>query len=383
MTEEQIKNVMNDLHYRSFIKLYHAVKNAVPTATKQQVRRLMASHKHDRYLKRKQIKPYMIKVFAPAHDCYFMDIMDNGKDNQPRYYHVFVGVNSRYAVAYPLSSKSSHDVKLTLSKFINDYKPMKLTSDQEKAFTESSVLKLLTDNYVLLQTVPDSNHSTLGIIDRLIRTLRDMNRPRDKSNKQSHDGAYQYINPTKMNKLLHQYNNTYHMAIGCTPNDMHNNHKLEEEYIKKCFMQKAKQHSIKDFELPSNTYVRYIVSRDPMKKRRYRVTHESFKIAGKQGNHYILEAADGTTVIKPRYKLIVADPSLYNHATTIPGSNKGILTDIISYNPRTKKYDVLFDVPGQESYHDTIPASYLRGIYPQRMSTLEKQYHKAHSFSNQ
>ena len=139
MTEEQIKNVMNDLHYRSFIKLYHAVKNAVPTATKQQVRRLMASHKHDRYLKRKQIKPYMIKVFAPAHDCYFMDIMDNGKDNQPRYYHVFVGVNSRYAVAYPLSSKSSHDVKLTLSKFVNDYKPMKLTSDQEKAFPGGKV----------------------------------------------------------------------------------------------------------------------------------------------------------------------------------------------------------------------------------------------------
>ena len=65
-----------------------------------------------------------------------MDLLDNGKDNEPRFWFVFIGTNNRYGVALPLNSKNAEDVRDALNEFINEYKPAKLTSDQEKAFME-------------------------------------------------------------------------------------------------------------------------------------------------------------------------------------------------------------------------------------------------------
>ena len=178
--------------------------------------------KKDKYLKRNQVKPYEIKIFSPVLNTWFMDLLDNGKNNVPRYWHIFIGTNNRYAVAQPLNSKNAADVKQSLTTFINNYRPAKLTSDQEKAFMEKQNLELMKENNVLLQTVPEQNHSTLAIIDRFIRTLRDMNRPVDGENKQSNDEEFKTFDVNKMNKLIESYNNTFHSTIKCSPNEMFN-----------------------------------------------------------------------------------------------------------------------------------------------------------------
>ena len=331
----------------------------------------------DVYYQLDDIRPYMIHIFSPHTHCFQMNIMENGRDRDPKYYLVFIGVNNKYAVVYPLNSKGQTDVKAKIEEFINDYKPKKLTSDQEKSFTSKTVLQLLDDNKVILQTVPDSNHSTLGVIDRFIRTLRDMNRPRDISQKQSDDEAFKYFNQNKMAKLVKEYNNTIHSSTGCTPKQMFDDPELEKKYVIKCLKKQQKQKRIKDFELKPGTHVRYIIGRNALAKNRYRVTNESYLVVGKEGLHYVLEAKDGTTITKPRFQLIVADPRKYKLANTIPGSNKGVLKAILQFHRQTNKYRVLFEYPDGSTSVDTIPVSYVRGKYPQKMTPLEKEFFRA------
>ena len=71
--------------------------------------------------------------------------------------------------------------------------------------------------------------------------------------------------------------------------------------------------------------------------------------------------------------------SSYEHekdkfARTIPGKWNGDVKQIIEYYPKTNKYKVEFEVPGEKTYIDIIPASYLRGSIPTKMSDLEREF---------
>ena len=372
---ERVNEIVDELRFRSFDKVYATVKNELPNITKKEVRRVLMMRKKDKRLRRNQIKPYQIKIFSRSLNTWFMDLLDNGKENEPRYWFIFIGTNNRYGVALPLNSKNAEDVRDALNIFINEYNPAKLTSDQEKAFMEKRNIELMKENNILLQTVPERNHSSLSLIDRFIRTLRDMNRVVDgEIDKQSTDEEFKSFSIEKMDELIDIYNNTYHSAIKCTPKEMFDNEELEKEYIFNCMDKHEKQKRIEDFELKENEFVRYVIDKDPLKKKRYNVSNESYRIAGKEGKHYILEAADGTTMIKPRYKLVRADVNKYQQAETIDGAWNGVLKEIISFDKRTNKYKVKFDDGNNGEYIDNIPVSYLRGRFPTRMTAMEREF---------
>ena len=376
---DRVHSIIDNLRFRTFDKVYKSVKSQIPTITKKELRKILIDRKKDKHLRKNQVRPYQIKIFSPVLNTWFMDLLDNGKENTPRYWHIFIGTNNRYAVAQPLNSKNAADVKQSLITFINKYHPSKLTSDQEKAFMEKQNLELMKENKILLQTVPEQNHSTLAIIDRFIRTLRDMNRPVDGENKQSTDDEFKTFDVNKMNKLINAYNNTFHSTIKCSPKEMFDDKELEKEFIFKCMNKRDKQKRIEDFELKDNEFVRYVISRDPMNKKRYQVSNESYKIAGKEGNHYILEAEDGTTMIKPRFQLVKSDVNKYKQAKTVEGAWNGVLKEIISYDKRTNRYKVKFDDGKGGEYIDNIPVSNLRGRFPTRMSKIEKEFFERQS----
>ena len=314
-------------------------------------------------------KYYMHKVYSTAPNCYFHDLLDNGAGNNPRYFHVFVGVNTRYLEAYPLNSKSNQDVQQTLLQFINNYHPEKLTSDDESAFTSKSTCDLCTRHHVKLYVIQDKNHSSLSVLDRVIRTLRDMNIPKH-YHEQSTDRQFNYFSIAKMNQLKHTYNNKYNSTIKCTPQEMFNDKSKEIDYITRIQQHKNFQRGIKDFKLKTGTYVRFRLDKKPLTKHRYNYTYESYKVSGREGSNYILTAADGTTTTKPRYKLLVCDVNVYPLARSL-GNNRGVVERIISYNSRTNKYTVKYENCDDV---DEIPASYLRGRMPQRMSQLERDF---------
>jgi len=371
-----VSEYIDTLHFRTYRHVIDAVTEKFPDLSDKEIKRIVENKLKDHYIKSKRIKPYMIKIFSSMEGTWFHDLYDNTKNHKPRYWHIFIGTNNRYAVAYGLPDKKATSIYQTLKQFIDEYHPSKLTSDQEPGFIEKNNLQLLTDNKVLVQTVPDQNHSSLGIIDRFIRTLRDMNTPVEKGKRQSHDEKYTFISEDRMAKLLNVYNKTYHGSIKCSPLQMFKDPKLEEEYILKMYDKYDRQQKIKDFELKDGSYVRFIVPRDT-KKKRYQLTKECYKIDGKTGLLYNLVAKDGTEITKPRFQLFLcardgSKPANIKWADTIPGQWNGVVKEILSYNPKTNKYKVLFEVPGQPDYKDEIPASYLRGNYPQQISELEK-----------
>src|SRR5215469_11351579 len=121
--------------------------------------------------------------------------------------------------------------------------------------------------------IEDNNHTSLGIIDRFIRTIRDMNVPHESSKSQSHDIKYRVFTEARMNKLVNIYNNTYHNSIHCSPKEMRDNFDLERDYILECLKRRDKQKErINDFgaahlrtygpfELNVGDWVRYILPR--------------------------------------------------------------------------------------------------------------------------
>ena len=120
-----------------------------------------------------------------------------------------------------------------------------------------------------------------------------------------------------MNELIESYNNTIHNAIGMKPKDMENDIKLERKYIAYCLIQKSKK---KNHDIPINNYVRIVLSKDILKKRRFKVSRECYQITGKEGKNYLVSASDQTTILLPRHRLIDLGPNKpnkYKFATTI------------------------------------------------------------------
>ena len=311
---------------------------------------------------------YFNRIYSTAPNTWFHDLLDNG-DN-PKYWHVFVGVNTRYLDVYPLEGKSNEDVKKSLTWFINKYKPEKLTSDQEPAFTSKATCKLCSDNNVKLFIITDKQHSSLGVIDRVIRTLRDMNTPKH-PHEQSHHPQFNTFSEAKMNRLKNQYNNHYIKSLKCTPKEMFEDKQKEIKFILRNQKYKNIQRGIKDFVLKQGEYVRYRMHKDPLTKHRYRYSPESYQVAGREKGQYIIQAADGTSLLMPRWKLIKADPNKYPLKSTIPGSSKGTIERIVSYDPATEKYKVIFE--GSPDEYEVSTAE-MRHRTPQIMTKLEKEF---------
>ena len=269
---------------------------------------------HDKRMSYAYTKQYMRKIFERVPGCYFHDLLQQPRNIEPKYYHIFIGANSRYAFAYPVNDKSAKTAIDTLNKFINDNKGkpiIKLTSDGECAFNSQQFINACNIHNIMLKIIPDKAHSTLGIVDRFIRTLRDMHQHGGNSQSQQYDSHYIEISPSKMQTLISTYNNTVHKTIGCSPKQMYNDEQLEKEYIAKCIRQRNIQSAIADFNLPEGTYVRYKMNTFDLAghKRRSQLSREKYIINKRLGCRYLLQAADGKIISKSRYELIKAEDS--------------------------------------------------------------------------
>jgi hypothetical protein len=236
-----IDKIIDKTHFKTFDKVRDHVRRELPEVTDDEIKDVIAERVKDRKPAQKVVKKYYNKIFSRVPNTWFHDLFDNTKDGSPRFFHLFIGVNTRYGVAIPIQNKSGNAVLKSLREFVDEFKPVKLTSDQEAAFSDKNVLEFLKENNVRVQFVKDNNHSTLGIIDRFTRTLRDLNTPSEKSKSQSHAEKYRVFTTARMQKLLGIYNNTYHNGIKCTPKQMFENPELEEEYIFDCIEKQEEQ----------------------------------------------------------------------------------------------------------------------------------------------
>ena len=73
------------------------------------------------------------------------------------------------------------------------------TSDQDPAYQTPSVVKWMQDNQIDYRTTHKNNHNILGILNRFVRTLRDLN-----GNNRLEDN---------IQALISEYNQTVHSSL--------------------------------------------------------------------------------------------------------------------------------------------------------------------------
>ena len=141
-----------------------------------------------------------------------------------------------------------------------------------------------------------------------------------------------------------------------TPKEMFENPELEEKYILKMLDQKRVVE-----RLAEGTWVRFILPRNKLEKKRSRLSRERYEVVGYDGNFVIISAKDGSTLTKPRFQLVpcsAAEIEQLEHAESV-GKNTGVIKRIVS-KAGPNHYNVIFEGAGGKDYPDRVPSSFLR-----------------------
>ena len=373
MSDSDINKLIDSLHFNTFYKVRKAVKAKYPNITDKHLREIIKKRLHDKRINKESKKIYQVKIFSAFPNAWMCDIFDNTINGDPRYWYVFINVNSRYADCYPMNDKTKETIRNILGLFVNAYHPKKLTSDEEAGLVANTNLDYLKIHGCGLYIIQEQNHTALSIIDRFIRTLRDMNKPTNESNDKSTDDKFKYIDKHRMTEFLRSYNNTKHAATNHTPKEMKDDSKLEEKYIIECLDNKQRQQEINNLHLKEGKFVRYLIDKDKNVKHRYNISREAYKIESRNGNIYTIIALDGSTKDIPRWKLIPVKQGEKMVKGNTLNTDKGIVTKInneISAN----KVNVKFLMPDGSEYNKDINKRELRYPTPQFKSKLEKEY---------
>ena len=182
MSNRNVNRLIDKTRFRTYKKVKKPVQERFQQLTDKQLKTIVDNRIHDKIISNRRKRIYQLKIFSRFPNAYFTDIYDNLPNHTPRYWQLFINTN--------------------LKQFVPSYHPRKITSDEEAGLVAKINTDYLSNNKCGLFVVQERNHSTLGIIDRFIRTLRDMNTPQEEPlTAQSMDEEFKYISPTKMNEM--------------------------------------------------------------------------------------------------------------------------------------------------------------------------------------
>ena len=150
-----------------------------------------------------------------------MDTFINDKTKDGLNYLMLININTRKAYCYPMKGKGAKEVAKALNKFFEEEPDVySITSDQDAAYLSNDVLQLMKSNDIIYNTTEDNNHNVLGIINRFMRTIRDM-ADQDQTHSKNVVGENRYINEQEMDNLIDSYNNSPHRSLDYKiPNEM-------------------------------------------------------------------------------------------------------------------------------------------------------------------
>ena len=290
-------------------------------------------------------KRYSLRVVAPI-GTYLMDLMFVSGF----VYLIVINVNTRKAYAKEtskyendedaqelivdkLGAKTAKQIREALIHLISytDFKPNIIRGDGEKSFNADSMqvwfrqqhIKFIPVRRLMLNDVApydsannsannsdnnsdnkknkqkrksDPNHGSLSIIDRFIRTLRDM----------AYNAKIKNITPEVMQKLIKNYNLAPHKHLTkylgeqTAPNDM--NEEKEKYIIRKLCQENYNTRNKYGYKIPSGTSVDVYNEKDSMFKRRSLIKYGDFEVVDYKGGLYKVDNGINKDWV-PRYML--------------------------------------------------------------------------------
>ena len=277
------------------------------------------------------LKKYSLHKVAPR-GSYMIDFMIHKKKYV---YLVAININTRYAmiemtnITVPDEKDSqesqekvlSKDAKTTssylraLNKMIDEVKFMNpirhLTGDGESAFKSSFAMKFYEQYNITFHPVPrmmiegkrtkagnqgtDPLHTSLALVDRFIRTIRDMI-----------FNAELQITPLAIKEMVRQYNNAPHSTLSkyigfdVSPLMVQQDKNKEEYIVMKLNKENIQTRMRYDFDIPIGSIVKVYNEKDVLGKRR--VIARKGEVVGRQGVLYKVKTNLGVETM-PRYKL--------------------------------------------------------------------------------
>lgn len=270
-----------------------------------------------------QIKKYQFKTYSQVPGGYIGDIFFNKSKFACL---LLININTRKAYGYALNDVeikeksqtndygnreyeiiySTTNKKTTINlidafkKFLKDinYKITSLRFDGESAI-KSNLFQTLLQNYKIkfISVIKDS-HTSLGLIDRLCRTIRDI----------SYNTRTKILNQKDIDKILNIYNNMYHSSLSkmigkkITPNEV-SELKLEQQIINYCMDYNNQLEVLyPEINLSIGQICKIYQPFDKFKKRRRLLKKDYFKIINKTGNIYTVQnMRNGKKIDVPRY----------------------------------------------------------------------------------
>ena len=148
----------------------------------------------------------------------------------------------------------------------------------------------------------DPLHGSLGIVDRVIRTIRDI----------AYNMQIGIITPQIMDNIVKQYNNAPHKGLSkwagfsVSPKMVNDDPDLETYIVRRICQENYNVMNRPGFKIKAGTNVKVYNEKDSMSKRRSIIQPGSFKVKGFKNGLYEVEGnVNGKNKIQriPRYKL--------------------------------------------------------------------------------
>lgn len=316
-----------------------------------------------------------IPIVSKEPGGYQMDTFINERKAGGLNFLMFININTRKARAYPMQGKGTKQVLEALDKFVMDEPTCRsIESDEDPAYLANGVLDWMNDHEIEFSTTTDDNHNNLGIINRFMRTIRDMAVKRgmmdrgywDKLNKNGSviDKNYvqkNFISEGGMQELIDSYNGAFHRSIGKAPNEFSLQDELD--YIQ------SKQTTTNPYKFKPGDKVRIVVEKNRLGKNRFTVSPKAYTIESKEGNQFNVMAEDKSVGPYPGYRIVKAKGKV-PYAKTLKGGKRGAVEEILEYDATKKKYKVKYE----GGVEDEIHPKDLREGDPARVSRIEREY---------
>ena len=278
---------------------------------------------------------YSLKTYSNVKNSFIGDIFFESNISA---FLLLININTRYAYAYQLGEiniketinvdnnnnkeyemtyattgkKTIRELLKAFEKFLNICPVNILRFDGERAIGSNEFKTYLTKKNIKFIPAIPGVHTSLSLIDRLCRTIRDI----------AFNLNYERIYTQEiMNKILNYYNNSRHETLTQTlfkaypdlkliykfisPYIMeHNNNNLETLFVKECIKYNYYIKQKSDYEIDKNDVVKITSDNDKLKKKRTILDKDDYKVINYNGNIFKLQnTRTNENIFRPRYAL--------------------------------------------------------------------------------